>query len=91
MVDVFFSKNDVSLSDGLKKVFMVLDLVQIAEFVKDRSVEGYLVFIKEFLQRGLSFLLYLAGLATEDGVYLSLGLCSGDEIDPCRLYVLRLG
>ena len=61
------------------------------QLVNDVQRAFYLVLLQEFLQQLLAFLLYLATVAAQDGLNLCLGLCRRYEVDPCGLYVLRLG
>ena len=64
--------------------------MQFAELVEDGDVNLHVVSGEEVGECLFALLLYLAVLATQDGLNLPLRLCCADEVDPVGLHVLRV-
>ena len=90
-VEVFLTQQDGFLAHCLIELLAGVHLMERRQLVNDVQRAFYLVLLQEFLQQLLAFLLYLATVAAQDSLNLCLCLCRRYKIDPCRLYVLRLG
>ena len=82
LVEVSVTQDDVLLAEGLQEGIVLPNLVQVAEFVQIGGLHLQLVMLEPFLQYLFALLLYLAVVASQDGLYLSLCLCRAHEVDP---------
>ena len=61
---------------------MFLYVVIVAELVEDGVVDHQTVLLEPFVQNVLALLLYLAVVASQYGLNLTLGLGCAHEVDP---------
>ena len=81
-VDVFLTEYDSFLSDTTQEVFAYWHVVECGQLVDSRCGIFDIVYSEERAQLLFTLLLYLSTVASEYGLYFSLGLCCGHEVDP---------
>ena len=89
LVQVFVAQQNVVSTESQEEVVAVFVVVVFCQLVD--GVQGIFLAVLRHprLQLLLADFLHLAVVASEDGLYLSLGLGRRHEVDPVGLYVLR--
>ena len=82
LVAVFFPQQDGMVAEGEEEVVVVLYVMVVAEFIYNGSRYFHRVLLQPFVENVFSLLLYLSVVASQDGLYLALGLGGAYEVNP---------
>ena len=85
---VGISQNDGFVTDGYKKLFFVLHVMQFAQLLDDGCLRADLFFLKEFIQQFFSFFLEGFSFLTQNSRNLSSCTRSSGKHFPLGLYTL---